>query len=309
MTEGVPGCAVRALTDGELLAFAVWGERCYRAGKRGVKILLPPAPRCPHCRTRPEEVLVRWDGPLMIHGALWLDPCGHVFSFTAVQSGEVAARAVGLVDELERLPVDEVQGFVDHVLRDVDGQEQPARAAAGTVPDVRALADQVRRGLRADDVTARLAARDAGDAVWVSSLDSGHAWRFEHTGVWGENGGIASGAPAVAHTGCGQVQRHIARHDPRRVAFQAAALLRLVDEVAGERHGPVVVGGLALPCDAVTGEGRCDCGRDARISRWLGLLASFLPGEDQDWPEEPHADAAAMVGGGDGRTGGYREGR
>lgn len=90
----------------------------------------------------------------------------------------------------------------------------------------------LRARLDEDEQTARAAADETGIAAWVGSDESGHAWRYQHGGVWGDHDGLCSEAPYVVGTDLRQVQDHIARHDPARVLAEVDAKRRMVDEYA-----------------------------------------------------------------------------
>ena len=92
-----------------------------------------------------------------------------------------------------------------------------------------------------DERAAQAAAEQVDAAEWISSDESGHAWRYRHGGVWGDHDGLCSEAPKVIATDLNPIQRHIARHDPARVLADIRAKRQLLDE------GRWVLRLLALP--------------------------------------------------------------
>jgi len=68
---------------------------------------------------------------------------------------------------------------------------------------------------------------------------------------------------------------HIARWDPARVLAECEAKRLLIADLTSERH-EVVGGHYWYTCSAADSRlhGDCDCGRDDRIARRLGILAS-----------------------------------
>lgn len=126
--------------------------------------------------------------------------------------------------------------------------------------DVAELVAFVRARLDDDAQAARAASEAAGEEQWIGSQESGHPWRYEHQGVWGDReDGVASTAPEVAATGQEAVQSHIARHDPARVLAEVDAKRRIADlhsvvyreigwlEDGQEEHDEIPVCGLCVP--------------------------------------------------------------
>jgi hypothetical protein len=95
----------------------------------------------------------------------------------------------------------------------------------------------------------------------------------------------------------GASARHAARHNPHAVLRRITADRELLDDLLAEQH--TVACDPFYTCEAATeerdgganpmtkGERPCDCGRDNRVERRVGLLA-----EGWGWTEETaHADA------------------
>jgi hypothetical protein len=89
---------------------------------------------------------------------------------------------------------------------------------------------------------------------------------------------------------------HAARHDPARVLAQCAAMRKIVEDLTAERHE--VVEDCWYTCAGATEEHDggeccdenrrgtgCDCGRDTRVNRRLGILASIWS-DHSDFREE-----------------------
>ncbi|MFD3999866.1 DUF6221 family protein [Streptomyces rubiginosohelvolus] len=93
-----------------------------------------------------------------------------------------------------------------------------------------ALVAFVKARLDDDERVACAARDDVGEAEWIGSQESGHPWRYQHQGVWGEHDGLCSEAPPVAETASRPVQDHIARHDPARTLREIEAKRQLLDE-------------------------------------------------------------------------------
>ncbi|MER5600544.1 DUF6221 family protein [Streptomyces sp. NPDC002265] len=81
-----------------------------------------------------------------------------------------------------------------------------------------------------DERIAKAAAEDVGVPEWTGSDESGHAWRYQHGGVWGDHDGLCSDAPEVVATNYKTLQRHIASHDPARVLQEIDAKRRIIAE-------------------------------------------------------------------------------
>ena len=90
---------------------------------------------------------------------------------------------------------------------------------------------------------------------------------------------------------------HIAFHDPARVLAECAAMRLLIADLNSERH-EVVDQDCWYTCSAATEErdggetcddsrrhGECDCGRDTRVSRRLGILAA-VDADHEDYLEK-----------------------
>lgn len=124
-----------------------------------------------------------------------------------------------------------------------------------------------------DEQVAQAAIEEVGEPEWIGSDESGHAWRYQHSGVWGDDDGPCSEAPEVATTGLKLVQRHIARHDPARVLREVKAKRRI----------------LARHAECGTGSGYCDDGGHDLGGLGCGdlrdLAAPFSgePGYDERW--------------------------
>lgn len=132
-----------------------------------------------------------------------------------------------------------------------------------------------------DERIAREATEDVGVPEWIGSDQSGHAWRYNYGGVWGVTDGAASNAPEVVLTDFAGIQSHITEHDPARVLREIDSKRQLLADIVAEPHASVKPGGsTTIYCAADSGE-PCDCGRDARVTRQLRLLAlpySHRPG-------------------------------
>jgi hypothetical protein len=94
-------------------------------------------------------------------------------------------------------------------------------------------------------VAAARAASNLGDAGtvldWVSSEESGHAWRYGGQGIY-EDAEYAGGAAVVALDVWPHIQPHIALHDPRYVLADIAAKRQIIEmhnirREAGEFEG------------------------------------------------------------------------
>lgn len=90
----------------------------------------------------------------------------------------------------------------------------------------------LRARLDEDEQAAREAAGEVEESSWIGSQESGHPWRYQNQGVWGEHDGLCAEAPRVADTDRRAIQDHIARHDPDRVLAEVAAKRALVDDYA-----------------------------------------------------------------------------
>jgi hypothetical protein len=142
--------------------------------------------------------------------------------------------------------------------------------------------------LEAELARVEAVARAAPDGPWVASGYSygfDDWWRISQSGPRGEEvvdgsyegGGVCSEVAAV----------HIALHDPDAVLRRVAADRALLADLVAERH-EVVDGDCWYTClaateerdggkscreDATAEDGRCDCGRDARVERRVRLMA------------------------------------
>jgi hypothetical protein len=146
------------------------------------------------------------------------------------------------------------------------------------------LAASIETGLAEDEVAAKRASRDkqAGDA-WHAG-DGGDGWTQAGTPVHRPDGGplaIAIGDYAAIH---------IARNDPGRRLRDVKAARDLVTAILAERHDyndgdpwfscsqATVPGDDGEPGSGCANDERagkpCDCGRDARVARMLGIIAA-----------------------------------
>ena len=149
------------------------------------------------------------------------------------------------------------------------------------------LASLIERHAAEDERTALATGTDAAGLSWSApDLSDPDNWAAG-LAVVDDNGDAvvyAEGLPTAAQTD------HIARNDPERALRRAKAARELTVEILTERH-EYVDGDPWFSCSQATepgGEGEpgsacadderrgkpCDCGRDARVARLLGIIAS-----------------------------------
>lgn len=114
----------------------------------------------------------------------------------------------------------------------------------------------LRERLDEDEQIARAAADQVSETEWTGSDESGHAWRYQHGGVWGDHDGLCSDAPLVVSTDLRDVQTHIARHDPARVLAEIDAKRRILAEherieLPGTSNGDTAAVGAYVKMQAV----------------------------------------------------------
>jgi hypothetical protein len=158
------------------------------------------------------------------------------------------------------------------------------------------MAASVAARLAEDEAVAKAAEREGYPAGsepvngWFVTPASGHA----ATG-YGVPPGINVTRPITLAEG-----RHAARNDPARILRRAKAVRDLIAVILAERHDyndgdpwfscsqATVPGDDGEPGSGCANDERagkpCDCGRDARVARLLGIIAS----EWEDAGHDPH---------------------
>lgn len=146
------------------------------------------------------------------------------------------------------------------------------------------LVEFLRARLDEDEAVA-LAATGGDWHVTVQKYDEDFKAKI---GSWAEGGDIAGHGYEGGGVDTVATAQHMARHRPARVLAEVEAKRRLLAGVLAEPHATLRPGGSTeIYCAADSGLGDpCECGRDARVSAYVRLLAlpyAYHPDYDERW--------------------------
>lgn len=152
-------------------------------------------------------------------------------------------------------------------------------------------------GVDKDEAVAKAAAEDDGTDWFLGPAEESDERTILYTGPSTLRPGETWDYPVAGKVSAGTAA-HIARHDPARARREVTAMRSLVAAIVAEPHAYIpgdswyscsqaVVPDPADDEDRVPGSGcmddtrrgqPCDCGRDARAGRLLGILAGIYDG-------------------------------